>query len=31
VLLGSDRDLLIESGIGRTKPDFAALVQESRP
>jgi flagellar protein FliO/FliZ len=31
VLLGSDRDLLIESGIGRTKPDFGALVQESRP
>ena len=31
VLLGADRDLLIESGIGRARPDFGALVEESRP
>ncbi|HVM82150.1 MAG TPA: flagellar biosynthetic protein FliO [Stellaceae bacterium] len=30
ILLGADRDLLIESAIGRTRPDFASLVEQSR-
>jgi len=30
ILLGADRDLLIESGSGRPKPDFASLVEQSR-
>ena len=31
ILLGADRDLLIESGIGAAKPDFAALVERVQP
>jgi len=30
ILLGADRDLLIESAIGRAKADFGAMVEQSR-